>query len=85
MECVLCRKTSTEVVIDPLSLGSEARRLLQKQFGIDLDEAFAREAFCRECLALPFGERKKMAAKAIKSSRDEYRRSLMKDLKSRQN
>ena len=85
MECVLCRKTSTEVAIEPLSLGTEARRMLQKQFGIDPDEVFANEAICRECLALPFGERKKMAVKAIKDGRDEQRRDLIKELKNRQN
>ncbi len=85
MECVLCRKTSTEVAIDPFLLGSEARRMLQKQFGIDPDAVFADEAICRECLALPFGERKKLAAKAIINSRDEHRRDLVRDLKNRQN
>jgi hypothetical protein len=36
-------------------------------------------------LALPFGERKKMAAKAIKDGREEHRRDLIKELKNRQN
>lgn len=85
MECVLCRKTSTEVAIDPLLLGTEARRMLQKQFGIEPEEVFANEAICRECLALPFGERKRLAVKAIKSGRDEQRRDLIRELKDRRN
>ncbi len=59
--------------------------MLQKQFGIDPEAVFANEAICRECLALPFGARKKMAAKAIKDGRDEQRRDLIKELKNRQN
>lgn len=85
MECVLCRKTSTEVAIDRLSLRPEARVMLQKQFGFDPDEVFATEAICQECLALPFGERNKMAQKAIRNGRDEHRHDLIKELKNRRN
>jgi hypothetical protein len=86
MECVLCRKTSTEVAIDPLSLRPEARRMLEMHVGIDPAEAFANEAICRECLALPFGERNKLAEKAIRNVQEECRRELIRDdLKNRQN
>jgi hypothetical protein len=86
MECVLCHKTSTEVAIDPLLLRPEIRTILQKQLGINPDKAFAKEAICRECLALPFGERNKLAEKAIRSAQDKRRRDQIRDeLNHRQN
>jgi hypothetical protein len=53
--------------------------MLLKQFGIDPNQALASHGVCRECLALPVGERKKLAEKAIKEEQDEYRRDLTKD------
>lgn len=79
MKCVLCGKTSIEVKINLFPLSPEARKMLLKQFGIDPDEALASHGVCRECLALPVGERKKLAEKAIKDEQDEYRRELIKD------
>ncbi len=83
MKCVLCGKTSIEVKIDPFPLSLEARRMLQKQFGIDPDAALASHGVCRECLALPVGERRRLAEQAIKEEKDEYRRELIKDLLNR--
>ncbi len=80
MKCVLCGRTSIEVKIDLFPLSPEARKMLQKQFGIDPDAALASHGVCRECLALPVGERRKLAEKAIKDEQDEYRRELIKDL-----
>jgi hypothetical protein len=79
MKCVLCGKTSIEVKINLFPLSPEARKMLLKQFDIDPDEALASHGVCRECLALPVGERKKLAEKAIKDEQDEYRRELIKD------
>ena len=79
MKCVLCGKTSIEVKIDLFPLSPEARKMLLKQFGIDPDEALASHGVCRECLALPVDERKKLAEKAIKDEHEEYRRELIKD------
>ncbi len=58
MKCVLCGKTSIQVKIDQFRLSPEARKMLQKQFGIDPDAALASHGVCHECLALPVGERK---------------------------
>ncbi len=80
MKCVLCGRTSIEVKIDLFPLSPEARKMLQKQFGIDPDAALASHGVCRECLALSFGERRKLAEKAIKDEQDEYRRELIKDV-----
>ncbi len=79
MKCVLCGKTSIQVKIDQFPLSPEARKMLQKQFGIDPDAALASHGVCHECLALPLGERKRLAEKAITDEQDEYRRELIKD------
>ncbi len=86
MKCVLCAKTSIEVDIDPLPLSPEAREMLQEQSGLNPDEALANHAICRECLALPFAERNKLAEKAIERGRGEDLCDLITDaLRNRQN
>ena len=79
MKCVLCGKTSIEIEIERFPLRPEARKMLLKQFGINPDEALASYGACRECLALPVGERKELAEKAIKDEQDEHRRELIED------
>jgi hypothetical protein len=80
MRCVLCGNTSIEVKINLFPLSPEARKMLLKQFGIDPDEALVSRGLCRECLALPVVDRKKLADKAIKDEQDEYRRELIIDV-----
>ncbi|MGB8682592.1 MAG: hypothetical protein WCD12_06890 [Candidatus Binatus sp.] len=79
MKCVLCAKTSIEVKIDPFPLSPEARDMLQELCGINPARALANHAICRECFALPFAERNKLADKANKSEQNEYPRHLSKD------
>ena len=79
MKCALCGKISIDTKIRQFPLSPEARAMLRRQFDINPDEAFVQTAVCRECLALPFAERNKLAQKAIKIEMDEYRRELLKD------
>jgi hypothetical protein len=79
MKCALCGKTSIDTKIRQFALSSEARAMLRRQFGINHDEAFVQTAVCRECLALPFTERNKLAQKAIESEQGEHSRELLRD------
>jgi len=79
MKCVLCCRTSIDIRIDQFPLSPEAREMLKRKFGINPDEALANSGVCRECLALPFTERNKLAEKAIKSELDEHRRQEIQD------
>jgi hypothetical protein len=77
MNCVLCGMTSIDVKIDQFPLSPEARKMLRRKLAINPDEALAENGICRECLALPFDERNKLAEKAIKSAPDENRRAAI--------
>jgi hypothetical protein len=77
MNCVLCGMTSIDVKIEQFPLSPEARKMLRRKFRINPDEALAENEICRECLALPFDERNKLAEKAIKSAPDENRRAAI--------
>lgn len=79
MNCVLCGKTSIDVKIDQFPLSPEARKMLKSKFGINPDEALAEHRVCRECLALPFAERNKLAKKVLQNEQDERRRELIQD------
>jgi hypothetical protein len=79
MKCALCGKTSIDTKIRQFPLSPEARAMLRRQFGINPDEAFVQTAVCRECLALPFAGRNKLAQKAIESEQDEHRRELLRE------
>ena len=72
MNCFLCGKTSIQTKIDLFLFSSAARKMLQKRFGIDPDEALA---VCRECLALP----ENLAEEALQSEQDEHRRDLTRE------
>jgi hypothetical protein len=72
MNCVLCDKTSIQVDIDRFPFSPEARKMLQKRFGIEPDSTLA---VCRECAALPGN----LAEKAIGRERDECRRDLIRE------
>ena len=72
MNCVLCGKTSIQVDIDRFPFSPEARKMLQKRFGIEPDSTLA---VCRECAALPGN----LAEKAIGRERDECRRDLIRE------
>ena len=78
MKCSLCGETSIDTKIRQFPLSPEARAMLRRQFDIN-DEAFVQTAVCRECLALPFAERNKLAQKALRIEQDEHRRNLIKD------
>jgi len=52
VKCALCGKTSVQIKIDLFPFSPEARKMLQKQFGTDADEALASQGVCRECLDL---------------------------------
>jgi hypothetical protein len=79
MKCVLCGKTSIDVKIDQFPLSPEAREMLRRKFGINPDQALAESGICQECLALPFGQRNKLAQKAIENAQDEHRREVIQD------
>jgi hypothetical protein len=72
MNCFLCGKTSVQVKINLFPFSPEARKMLQKRFGIQSDEALA---VCRDCAALPGN----LAEKAIGRERDECRRDLIRE------
>ncbi len=71
MNCFLCGKTSIQAKIDLFPLSSAARKMLQKRFGIDPNEALA---ICRECIVLP----ENLGEKAIRCEDDEQRRDMIK-------
>ena len=79
MKCDLCGNTSVDTKIRHFPLSPEARAMLRRQLGINPDEAIVQTAVCRECLALPFAERNKLAQKAIESEQNEHRRDLLRD------
>jgi hypothetical protein len=79
MNCVLCGKTSIDVKIDQFPFSPEARKMLKIKFGINPDEALAEHGVCRECMALPFAERNKLALEVIQKEQDERRRVLIQD------
>jgi len=62
-----------------LGINRNTLRKKLKEHGIDPDAALASHGVCHECLALPVGERKSLAEKAITDEQDEYRRELIKD------
>lgn len=72
MNCVLCGKKSIQDDVDRFPLSPEARKMLQKRFGIEPDSTLA---VCRECAALPGN----LAEKAIGRELDEYRRDLIRE------
>jgi hypothetical protein len=72
MNCFLCGKTSIQAKIDRVPFSSATRKMLEKRFGIEPDEALA---VCRECAALPGN----LAEEALESERDEHRRDLIRE------
>ena len=72
MNCVLCGKTSIQVDIDLFPFSPEARKMLEKRFGIEPDSTLAAR---REFAALPGN----LAKKAIGRERDECRRDLIRE------
>jgi len=79
MKCVLCGTASIDAKIVQFPLSPEAREMLKRQLAISSNEAFTKIGVCRECLALPPAEQKKLADKAIEDERDEHRRDLIKE------
>ena len=60
-------------------LSPKVRAMLRRRFDINPDEAFVQTGGCRDCLALPFAERNKLAQKAIESEQSEHRRDPLRD------
>ena len=73
MNCALCGKTSIQAKIELFPFSTAARKILQKQFGIEADEALG---ICRGCLALPGN----LVEKALEREQDEHRRGLIKEV-----
>lgn len=73
MNCALCGKTSIQAKIERFPFSTAARKMLQKQFEIEADEALG---ICRRCLALPGN----LAEKALEREEDGHRRGLTKEV-----
>ncbi len=79
MKCVLCgQRSPIEAKIDQFPLSERARKMLARQLAIDIaDHALLENGVCRQCLALPFAERMRLAESAIEKERDEDFRGLI--------
>jgi hypothetical protein len=75
MKCILCGKTSEIAFLSP-----ETRRMFKKQFpNKSADEIVDNSGVCPECLILPLGERKNLAARVVEEKLDEHWRNRMMD------
>jgi hypothetical protein len=70
MNCVLCGETSIQAKIERFPFSTAARKMLQKRFGIEADEALA---ICHRCLVLPGN----LAENALEREQHEHQRDLI--------